>query len=69
MGLGIVNGGLGLRLAANSKVGEVVYGVVAAAVVIVYVGVVWWFRGKGSKRQDAVVEDSEEGIKLSERVS
>jgi hypothetical protein len=36
MTLGIINGGLGLRLAANTKNGEIAYGVVAGVVAVVY---------------------------------
>jgi len=35
--LGIINGGLGLRLARNSKSGEIAYGVVAAVMWLAYV--------------------------------
>lgn len=38
--LGIINGGLGLQLADNTRAGEIVYGVVAALVALVYVTVV-----------------------------
>lgn len=34
--LGITNGGLGLRLAANTKNGEIAYGVIAGVVAVVY---------------------------------
>lgn len=38
--LGIINGGLGLQLAANTKAGEIVYGVVAAIIWLVWMGVI-----------------------------
>ena len=38
--LGIINGGLGLQLSDNTRAGEIVYGIVAALVALVYVTVV-----------------------------
>lgn len=40
MVLAVVNGGLGLKLADNSRKGEIVYGVLAGVVGVLYVGVV-----------------------------
>jgi hypothetical protein len=37
---GVINGGLGLQLAANSPNGNIAYGVVAGAMFILYVVVV-----------------------------
>lgn len=37
---GIINGGLGLQLAANSSKGNIAYGVVAGAVFVIYIVVV-----------------------------
>ena len=38
--LAVINGGLGLRLAANTKNGETAYGVIAAVMGLSYIGVV-----------------------------
>lgn len=38
--LGVVNGGLGFQLAANTKSGEIAYGVVAGFMGVAYIGVV-----------------------------
>ncbi|ESZ89863.1 hypothetical protein SBOR_9746 [Sclerotinia borealis F-4128] len=38
--LAVINGGLGLRLAGNTKSGEIAYGVVAAVMGLFYIGVV-----------------------------
>lgn len=40
--LGIINGGLGLRFAADTTKGEIVYGVFAGLVWLVWVGVSLW---------------------------
>jgi hypothetical protein len=37
--LAIINGGLGLKLAANTTGGEIAYGVIAAAVGVLYIAV------------------------------
>lgn len=37
--LGIINGGLGMKLANNTTKGEIAYGVIAGVVLILYVGV------------------------------
>lgn len=38
--LGIINGGLGLVLAANTTAGEILYGVIAGLMGIIYIAVV-----------------------------
>ena len=45
--LAVINGGLGLKLANNSRSGEIAYAVVAAVVGVVYV-VMCVFKRKGS---------------------
>ena len=40
--LGIINGGLGLRFAANTRNGEIVYGVLAGVVWVSWVAVAVW---------------------------
>ena len=40
--LGIINGGLGLRLSADTTNGEIVYGVIAGLVWSVWVGLTLW---------------------------
>jgi hypothetical protein len=35
--LGVINGGLGLKLAGNSKKGEIAYGVVAGVMLVIYI--------------------------------
>ena len=44
---GIINGGLGLQLAANTKKGEIAYGVVAGIIGLIYI-LVTVFKRKGS---------------------
>jgi hypothetical protein len=60
MVLAVVNGGLGLRLAANSKTGEIVYGVLAGVMCVVYIVVVVIKRkgpvGFGGRRLKTEVE-------------
>ncbi|KAI9820422.1 MAG: hypothetical protein M1832_003755 [Thelocarpon impressellum] len=49
--LGIINGGLGLQLANNSRNGEIAYGVVAGVVGVVYIVVVGlWSTGRTRPR-------------------
>ncbi|KAI5243156.1 hypothetical protein E4T43_04305 [Aureobasidium subglaciale] len=48
--LGIVNGGLGLELANNTRKGEIAYGVVAGVVWVVYV--ISIFVGESKRRRD-----------------
>ncbi|KAH8591585.1 hypothetical protein B0O99DRAFT_266947 [Bisporella sp. PMI_857] len=42
--LAIINGGLGLKLAANTDGGKIAYGVVAGVVALVYIVLVWRFK-------------------------
>jgi hypothetical protein len=50
--LGIVNGGLGLQLAANTTAGEIAYGVVAGVVGLGYITTVAAvYRPKDVKRE------------------
>lgn len=67
MVLGIVNGGLGLQLAANTRNGEIAYGVVAGVVGVVYIVMMIVRRkdgrrglsmGRGSKEEVAVADQS-----------
>ena len=52
---GIVNGGLGLKLAGNTKGGKIAYIVVAAVMGVTYIAVVVLKRrGKGAKTDDGV---------------
>ena len=46
--LGIINGGLGLRLSADTTNGEIIYGVFAGLVWLVWVGLTLW-REMGKK--------------------
>lgn len=46
---GVVNGGLGLQLADNSKSGEKIYGIVAAVLFIAYIGALLFARFKATK--------------------
>jgi len=55
MALAIINGGLGLKLAANSKNGEIAYGVIAGVVGVVYIAA-FALRRKGS-RKNAIVDE------------
>jgi len=48
--LAVVNGGLGLKLAANTKHGEIAYGVVAGVIALVYALVVVFKRKKTETR-------------------
>ena len=51
LALGIINGGLGLMLAENTKGGEIAYGVVAGVVGLMYLSVItlWLIRRKRGK--------------------
>ncbi len=71
--LGIINGGLGLRYAADTKKGEIAYGVIAGVVWVAWVGVVVWdafFRVKDKRVVENGVrgkeEEGEEGVRVSE---
>lgn len=46
--LGIINGGLGLRLSNNTRKGEIGYGVVAAIMWLLWMGVVVFKEVKGA---------------------
>jgi hypothetical protein len=48
--LGMINGGLGLRLAGNSRAGTIAYGVVAGVVGVAYLAFVSGFEWKKAKR-------------------
>ncbi len=51
MGLGIINGGLGLKLAANAPKCEIAYGVIAGVMAVTYAVLVAVRRkGKGAVR-------------------
>jgi len=50
MVLGVINGGLGLRLAANTKNGEIAYGVVAGVMALAYVVLIVFKRKKTETR-------------------
>ncbi|KAH7336704.1 hypothetical protein BKA65DRAFT_459591 [Rhexocercosporidium sp. MPI-PUGE-AT-0058] len=49
MALAVINGGLGLKLAKNTKNGEIVYGVVAGVVGVVYIAMCIFKRKGGGK--------------------
>jgi len=48
--LSVINGGLGLQLAANTKNGEIAYGVVAGVVALAYAVLVVFKRKKTETR-------------------
>ncbi|KFY48971.1 hypothetical protein V495_00863 [Pseudogymnoascus sp. VKM F-4514 (FW-929)] len=54
--LAVINGGLGLQLAGNSRAGEIVYGVVAGVALLVYLGATAF----SLKRGRTTVRDKEE---------
>ncbi len=59
--LAVVNGGLGLKLANNTKNGEIAYGVVAGVIGLIYI-IFAVFKRKGSSssmlaRKEVVVEN------------
>lgn len=56
--LAIINGGLGLQLADNSKSGEIAYGVIAAVVWLVYVASIIIGERKRSKNLPPSYEKS-----------
>ena len=47
--LGVINGGLGLQLSANTVKGEIAYGVIAGVVFLIYITVIFisWLRSRG----------------------
>lgn len=51
--LGIINGGMGIKLAANTTSGGIVYGVVAGVVFVVYVCAWYWSYRRMREREDA----------------
>jgi len=60
--LGVINGGLGLQLAANTRGGEIAYGVVAGLMAIFYlfvIGVVGFRKGRGEGKVERGVEATE----------
>ena len=66
--LAVINGGLGLKLANNTRGGEIAYGVVAGIVAMLYAGAVvskrktkapWGF-GKGSRTGSTEPEMAEQ---------
>lgn len=52
--MGIINGGLGLQLAANSTKGEMAYGIVAGIIGLVWIAVIFvvWFKNRGVIRSE-----------------
>jgi len=58
LALAIINGGLGLSLAANSNAGYIVYGVLAGVVGLGYIGVVVITEGRKRKREKVEVSSS-----------
>ncbi|KAL9630257.1 MAG: hypothetical protein Q9164_006513 [Protoblastenia rupestris] len=56
--LGIINGGLGLRFADNTRSGEIAYGVVASIVWIAWMSVAVWSQLKTNKRTEDTREKS-----------
>jgi len=71
MVLAIVNGGLGLKLAANTKHGEIAYGVVAGVVGLIYILFAIFRRKGGSSvlRKDNVMESTNGFSSVDERES
>jgi hypothetical protein len=63
---GIINGGLGLQLAANTKKGKIAYGVVAGVVAVVYMVLVGVKR-KGGPTAEARQPGAGEGLRIRER--
>jgi len=63
---GIINGGLGLQLAANTKKGEIAYGVVAGVMAVVYMVLVGVKR-KGGPTAEARQPGAGEGLRIRER--
>lgn len=56
--LGIVNGGLGLQLANNTRPGTIVYGVVAGLVGVGYCGVMLLVEVRNKRRQTGEKSDA-----------
>ena len=58
--LGIINGGLGLQLAANTTAGEIIYGSVAGIMLLIYlVAALWWYVHVRRARETGVLEMGE----------
>ena len=51
--LGIINGGMGIKLAANTTSGGIIYGVIAGVVFVVYVCAWYWPYRRRREREDA----------------
>jgi hypothetical protein len=67
--LGLVLGGTGLQLAANSPGGEKVYGALAGIIGVFYIGLVllWYFvRGRKTTEDRSDTGDSGEGAEVIE---
>lgn len=69
--LAVVNGGLGLKLAANTKNGEIAYGVVAGVIGLIYILFAVFKRKGGSSglRKDTVVDSTNGFSSVDERES
>ena len=63
---GIINGGLGLKLAANTKKGKIAYGVVAGAVVVGY-AVLVGVKRKGRPTAEVRQRGTGEGLRIRGR--
>lgn len=57
--LAVVNGGLGLKMAGNSRGGEIAWGVIAGAMLLVYLGASAYSL-KGNKTQKKTKDKDEE---------
>ncbi|KAH6665828.1 hypothetical protein B0J14DRAFT_492052, partial [Halenospora varia] len=64
--LAVINGGLGLKLARNSKGGEIAYGVVAGVVFLIYLLAVMLKR-KGGKGEKVVVVERRGSVRRGAR--
>ena len=65
--LGIINGGLGLRLSDNTRKGEIAYGVVAGVVWLLWMSVVvdWYLRHGDGRRKNETKRRRRRGEKGS----
>lgn len=59
--LGIIDGGLGIRLANNTMAGEIVYGVIAGISGVAFIGLIIWSEIKKRKESSSSHEDSRNG--------
>lgn len=68
--LAVINGGLGLQLAGNTKHGEIAYGVVAGVIALIYT-LFALFKRKSSAglRKDVVVDSTSGFSSVDERES